>query len=147
MAIKLAGPLQWYTPHAIVGRIATVIDDAQSIAPEERSLAAIAHLSGLAGYVIPFGGILVPIIIWIVKSDSPVISSIAKQAILLNVVVFFVFIVLAILFVTVILIPLIILGWIVLGLAAIVLPVVGALKAHDGVYYQYPLVGVPPHRW
>ena len=121
-------------------------DNAPSIAPEERSIAAITHLSGLAGYIIPFGGILVPIIIWVVKSDSPVISSIAKQAILLNVVVFFVFIVLAILFITIILIPLVILGWIALGLAAIVLPIVGALKANDGMYYQYPLVGIPLRR-
>jgi len=27
------------------------------------------------------------------------------------------------------------------GLAAIVLPIVGAIKANDGVYYRYPLVG------
>ena len=59
-----------------------------SIGPEERGLAAVTHLSGLAGYIIPFGGVLVPIIIWIVKKDSEIISSIAKQAILLNFVVF-----------------------------------------------------------
>ena len=40
-----------------------------SIGPEERGLAAITHLSGLAGYIIPFGGVLVPIIIWMVKKD------------------------------------------------------------------------------
>ena len=52
-----------------------------TIAPEERTLAALTHLSGLASYVIPLGGALVPIIIWVVKSDSKVISSIAKQEI------------------------------------------------------------------
>ena len=113
-----------------------------AIAPEERGLAAAAHLSGLAGYIIPFGGVLVPIIIWIVKSDSPVISTIAKQALLLNVMVFLVAIGLALLLLTIILIPVVVVGWIVLGIAAIALPIVGALKASDGVYYRYPLVGI-----
>jgi hypothetical protein len=114
------------------------------IPPEERVLAAVAHLSGLAGYVIPLGGVIVPIIMWVVKSDSRAISSIAKQALLLNIVVWFLVAVLAVLTLTVILIPLVILGVIVLFLIAIALPVVGAIKASEGIYYRYPLVGLPP---
>lgn len=112
------------------------------IGPEERGLAAVAHLSGLAGYIIPLGGILVPIIIWIVKNDSRTISTIAKQALLLNVIVWILGIMLIIPFITVILIPVAIVGWFGLGLVAIVLPIVGAVKASDGVYYRYPLVGL-----
>ena len=112
------------------------------IGPEERGLAAVSHLSGLAGYIIPLGGILVPIIIWIVKSDSRTISTIAKQALLLNVVVWILGIALLIPFFTVILIPIAIVGWFGLGLVAVVLPIVGAVKASDGVYYRYPLVGL-----
>ena len=112
------------------------------IGPEERGLAAVAHLSGLAGYIIPLGGILVPIIIWIVKSESRTISTIAKQALLLNVIVWILGIALLIPFLTVILIPIAIVGWFGLGLVAIVLPIVGAVKASDGVYYRYPLVGL-----
>ena len=115
-----------------------------TISPEERALAAITHLSGLSGYIIPLGGIVVPIIIWMVKSESRVISTIAKQAILLNLIVFLLVIAGVILFFTVILIPLVIIGWVVLGLAAIILPIVGALKANDGVYYRYPVVGIEP---
>jgi uncharacterized Tic20 family protein len=117
---------------------------AVTIRPEERGLAAITHLSGLAGYVIPFGGVLVPIIIWLVKKDSPVISTIAKQAVLLNLVVFLLFCASAVLWITLILIPLVIVFWIVLGLAAIALPVVGAVKASEGNYYRYPVVGLVP---
>jgi uncharacterized Tic20 family protein len=112
------------------------------IVPEERGLAAVAHLSGLAGYIIPLGGLLVPIIIWIVKSDSRTISTIAKQALLLNVIVWILGIALIIPFITVILIPIAIIGWFGLGLVAIVLPIVGAVKASDGIYYRYPLVGL-----
>ena len=54
----------------------------------DRTLAALTHLSGLSGYVVPLGGAVVPIVIWAVNKESPVISSIAKQALLLNVVVY-----------------------------------------------------------
>lgn len=115
-----------------------------TIAPEERGLATLTHLSGLAGYVVPFGGVLVPIIIWMVKKDSPVISSIAKQAILLNLIVFALACAGMLLFLTILLIPFVIIGWIVLGLAAIALPIIGAIRAADGNYYRYPVVGVTP---
>ena len=117
-----------------------------TISAEERGLAVITHLSGLAGYIIPLGGVIVPIIIWAVKSDSPVISSIAKQALLLNVVVFLIFSALAVLWITIILIPLVILAWTVLGVVAIALPIVGAVKASEGTYYKYPVVGIEPVR-
>lgn len=113
----------------------------QTIAPEERTLAALTHLSGLAGYVIPLGGVIVPIIIWVVKSESRVVSGIAKQALLLNVMIFILGFFSVLLALTVILIPLLIPLWIALALAAIVLPIVGALRANDGVYYRYPVVG------
>jgi uncharacterized Tic20 family protein len=85
------------------------------IPSEERTLAALTHLSGLAGYVIPLGGVIVPIILWIVKKDSKVISSIAKQALLLNLVVFLLVAGTAMLWLTVILIPAVVLFWCLLG--------------------------------
>jgi uncharacterized Tic20 family protein len=114
------------------------------IDPSERTMAALTHLSGLAGYLIPLGGAIVPIIIMMVKSDSPVISSIAKQALLLNFVAFLIGAPIIIMMVTVILIPVAIVVSIIAGLMVITLPVVGAIKAHDGVYYVYPLVGSDP---
>ena len=116
----------------------------QVITQDDRTLAALTHLSGLSGYVIPLGGILVPIIIWAMKKDSEMIATIAKQAIILNVAVFVLVLVSAILWITIILIPLVILFWILLGIAAVVLPIVGALKANQGVFYRYPVVGSQP---
>lgn len=114
------------------------------IPAEERTLAALTHLSGLAGYVVPFGGVLVPIILWMVKSDSRIISSIAKQALLLNLVVYVCVGASFLLWLTVILIPLALAFAIALGIAAVVLPIVGAVRASDGAYYRYPVVGVSP---
>ena len=45
---------------------------------------------------------------------------------------------------TIILIPVTFLGWAVLGLIAVILPIVGAVKASDGEYYRYPVVGMGP---
>ena len=114
------------------------------IAPEDRTLAALTHLSGLAGYVIPLGGVLAPILVWILKRDHPKISAIAKQALLLNVIAFVAVGCSAMLWITVILIPLVILFWLALAAVAIVLPIVGAVKAADGKYYRYPWVGIGP---
>lgn len=115
-----------------------------TIAPEEQGLAVATHLSGLAGYIVPFGGIIVPIIIWLVKSDSPVISAIARQALILNLAVFLMLCLGFMFFVTVILIPLAIVLWLMDGLVALALPIVGAIKASQGQYYRYPLVGSIP---
>jgi uncharacterized Tic20 family protein len=114
------------------------------IAPEDRTMAALTHLSGLAGYLVPLGGVVVPIIIWMVKKDVPLIAAIARQAVILNVAVFLAICMSAILWITLILIPAVILFWCVLGLAAIALPIMGAVKANDGVYYKYPVVGANP---
>jgi uncharacterized Tic20 family protein len=114
------------------------------IEESERALAALTHLSGLAGYLIPLGGVMVPIILWIVKRDSPVISSIAKQALVLNVVVFLLVSITLPLWITLILIPVILVFWAALGLAAVALPIVGAVKAFDGAYFRYPVVGIAP---
>jgi uncharacterized protein len=115
-----------------------------TIAPEERTLAALTHLSGLSGYIIPLGGVVVPVIIWAVKSDSKVISSIAKQAVLLNFVVFVLIAATALLWLTVVLIPVVILFWVALGLAAVALPIIGAIRAFEGRYYRYPVIGITP---
>ena len=117
-------------------------DTPNAIAPSDRTLAALTHMSGLSGYIVPLGGIVVPILIWIIKKDSPTIATIAKQAIFLNVVVFLLVGVTAVLWLTLILIPAVILFWMVLWLAAIALPIIGAIKASDGTYYRYPGIGL-----
>jgi uncharacterized Tic20 family protein len=112
------------------------------IAPDERTMAALTHLSGLAGYVIPLGGAIVPIVIWMVRKDSPIISTIAKQALWLNLMFYILFGAAAILMLTVILIPFVFAFWAVLGIAAVVLPIIGAIKANQGTYYKYPVLGL-----
>ena len=37
---------------------------------EEKQWALFCHLSGLSGYIIPFGNIIIPLVIWSVKKDE-----------------------------------------------------------------------------
>jgi uncharacterized protein len=111
------------------------------IPQQEQTLAALTHLSGLSSYIVPLGGVIVPIIIWMVKKDTPVIAAIAKQAVFLNLIVFLAVALTAVLWLTIILIPAVILFWCLLGLAAIALPIIGAVKASQGLYFKYPVVG------
>lgn len=122
-----------------------------TINQNERSWAVIAHLSGLAAYIIPLGGIICPIILILGKSESPVTQAIAKQALYLNLVVWLIggpLTLLSILFwATIILIPVALvlnLVGLIFAVAAIALPIIGALKASDGIFYRYPLIGQRP---
>ena len=79
-----------------------------------------------------------------VKSESAVIVGIAKQALVLNVIVFVLGLATAVPWIAIILVPFVVLFWIALGVAALALPIVGAIKASQGDYYRYPVVGLPP---
>ena len=114
------------------------------IPPEDRGMAVMTHLSGLSGYIIPLAGVIVPTIIWIVKKEEPLISAIARQAVFLNIGIFLAFCASMILMLTLILIPAVFIFWGVLAIAAVGLPFYGALKASDGIYYRYPVVGSNP---
>lgn len=115
-----------------------------AIPVEDRTWAALAHLSGLAGYVIPLGGILAPVILMITRKENPVIHAIAKQALYLNLLCYALGIAMFLLFITVILIPVAILLSLLTGAAALGLPIAGAIMAAQGDYFAYPLVGQVP---
>ncbi|MBK7861313.1 MAG: DUF4870 domain-containing protein [Archangiaceae bacterium] len=112
-----------------------------TITPADKNLAALAHLSGLAGYVVPLGGALVPIIIMMTASSKTVVS-IARQALLLNVAAYLGALLVFGAYFTLLLIPCAALFGLLLAAAVVVLPIVGAVKALDGRYYRYPVIGV-----
>ncbi len=95
-----------------------------------------AHLSALAGYVIPFGSIIGPLVVWLMKKDEmPFVNSRGKEA--LN---FQITMVIAAL-VSVILI-LVVIGIFLLWAVAIIdliFIIVAAIQASKGVDYRYPI--------
>lgn len=106
---------------------------------DEKNLAALCHLGTFAGFIIPFGNIIVPLIIWIVKKDeSNFINDQGKEVLNFQITLSIALVVLMVLFFTFIgSIPAII-GFISVGIVDVILPIIGAIKASEGEYYRYP---------
>ena len=103
----------------------------------EKTYCMLIHFSVFAGYAVPIAGLIVPIVLWqLKKNEMPSVDAHGKMVLnfilssLLYAVVFF-----ALSFVL-IGIPLLI----ALSIACIVLPIIGGIKANDGVLWQYPLI-------
>lgn len=103
---------------------------------EERQWGMIAHLAALAGFVIPFGNLIGPLIVWQMKKDAmPFVDDQGKESLNFQITVTIAAIVCFVLFVILIgmlLLPLV-------GLAALVLTVIAAVKANAGEAYRYPV--------
>lgn len=95
------------------------------------------HLGLLAGYAIPFGGLVVPIVLWQLKKDvSPQIDQHGRMV--ASAIVAFVLYgilagILCLVLVGFVLLP-------VVGICGIVFPIIGGIKANDGESWPYPLV-------
>ncbi len=108
------------------------------ITPEERDenmWGMFCHLSAFAGYFIPFGNIIGPIIIWSIKKDEyPLVNDQGKESINFQIsMVIYVLISLVLAFVLI--------GFpLLIGLAIfnLIMIVVAALKANEGVLFRYP---------
>jgi uncharacterized Tic20 family protein len=103
---------------------------------DERQMGMFLHLSQLAGVLVPFAGIVLPIVIWQTQKDkipgmdahgkmvvnwmiSAAIYSVASIVLMLVLIGFLTF-----------------LAVIVMG---IVFPIIGAIKANNGELWEYPL--------
>ena len=103
---------------------------------EVRLWAMIAHLAGFLGYFIPvIGSLIGPLIVWQLKKDlHPFVDEQGKEALNFQITVL---IALAVSF----LLMLLVIGVFLLGIVAvgaIVLMIIAAIKAHEGVPYRYP---------
>ena len=106
-----------------------------SVSADERLWGMIAHLSALAGFIIPFGNIAGPLIVWMIKKDAmPFVDDQGKESLNFQITVTIAAIVAAVLIVFLI-------GFLLLpavGLAALVFTVIAGIKANEGVAYRYP---------
>ena len=102
---------------------------------EARRWAMFTHLSALAGFIIPFGNIIGPLIMWQAKKDDPFVNSQGKEALNFQITVTiaaFVCFLLTFILIGLLLLP-------VLGIVALVFIIIAAIRANDGEDYQYPL--------
>ena len=114
---------------------------------EERQWAMFAHLSALLGGLLTsgwagsIGCFIGPLIIWLAKKDSmPFVNDQAREALNFNITVGLVFLGLFLLSILtlglglVLTVPLMI----IVGIAWLVLTILAAIKANEGVAYRYP---------
>lgn len=103
---------------------------------QTRQWAMMLHLSVFAAYIAPLAGIVVPVVIWQIKKDAlPAIDAHGRVVVnwILSTLVYVLLGV--VLTVVVIGIPLLL----ALGVATVAFPIIGAIKANDGVLWKYPL--------
>lgn len=121
--------------------------DTSDIPAQERTWAMVAHLSALLGALISsshgggFACFLGPLIIWLIKKDSmPFVNDQAKEALNFNISVAIATLALWVLSAITFGIGLIIAipMWIVIGVGWLVLTIMAAVKANEGVRYRYP---------
>jgi uncharacterized Tic20 family protein len=107
-----------------------------STTKDERTWAMLCHLSTLAGFVIPFGNIVGPLVMWTIKKDEfPLVEDQGKEALNFQISMTIYIIAAVILIFLLVGIPLLI-G---LGLFDLIVTVIAAINANDGVKYRYPL--------
>ena len=103
---------------------------------EERGQAMACHLLALIGFIIPFGNLIGPLVMWIVKKDeSAFVDDQGKEAVNFNITMMiagFVCFLLTFVLIGVILLP-------ILGIFWLVVTIIAGLKANEGVAYRYPL--------
>ncbi len=102
---------------------------------ETRQWAMFIHFSILAGWVVPIGGLIVPILLWQIKKDE--LPGIVPHAhVVLNWIVTSLVYALICFILTFVLIG--VLGFMALALATLIFAIVGGLKANEGTVWEYP---------
>jgi uncharacterized Tic20 family protein len=112
------------------------MSDNPQVSKEELNWAMYCHLAALAGFVVPLGNVLGPLIVWLIKKDTmPLVDQQGKEALNFQITVLIACIVSALLIVVVI-------GFLLLlivGIGALVLTIMAAVKVSNGqLDYKYP---------
>ena len=102
---------------------------------DDRTWGMLAHLSALAGFIVPVvGNIVGPLIVWLSKKDQPFVADQGKESLnfqLTMVIIAFVTALTICIGIGIFLLPLV-------GLVALIFEIVAAVQANQGVAYRYP---------
>ena len=104
---------------------------------EERTMAMVCHLLAFAGLAFPFGNIIGPLVIWVIKKDQmPLVADQGKESLNFQIaltIYLFIAGVLCFAFIGFLILP-------VLGIFGVVMTIIAAVKASEGVTYRYPFI-------
>ena len=104
--------------------------------PQERTMGMLCHLLALCGLVIPFGNILGPLVLWLVKKEGmPFVDDQGKESLNFQISI-------AIYGVGAFLLSFVVIGIplaIALGVFWLVMVIIATVAANNGERYRYPL--------
>jgi uncharacterized Tic20 family protein len=102
---------------------------------DERTWGMVAHLAALAFFILPFGNIIGPLVVWLAKRDhSAFVAMHAKEALNFNIT----FLIGGLVCLVLLAFSIGILFGAVLFVFWLVLTIIAALKANEGAAYRYP---------
>jgi len=111
-------------------------DAPQTASSQARTWEMLCHLSALAGFFIPFGNLLGPLIVWLIKKNEiPSVDAHGKESLNFQISILIYAIVSGIL-------VLVLIGFVLLiavGIFSLVCIIIASIKASNGVPYRYPL--------
>jgi len=105
-------------------------------AQQEKTLAMLCHLGALAGIIVPFGNIIVPLVIWLIKkNESALIDQNGKEALNFQITLSIAAFISMLLMVVVIGVLLLF----VVGIYGIVMIIIAGVKVNKGEEFKYPI--------
>ena len=103
---------------------------------DENTLGIVCHLLGFAGMAFPFGNIIGPLVLWLIKrAESPYLDACGKEVLNFQIswsIYGLAAALLCFVFIGILILP-------VLGVAWLVFVILGSIKASEGKLYRYPL--------
>jgi uncharacterized protein len=107
----------------------------ETLSKDERMWGMLCHLTAFSGYLVPFGNVLGPLIVWMIKKDEmPFVDDQGRESLNFQLTMLIAVIVSAIL-------VFVFIGFLLLGVLVIfqiIVIIMAAIKANDGVKYRYP---------
>ena len=103
---------------------------------DEKTFCMLMHLSQFADFILPFAGVVLPIVMWATNKDQSSMIDLHGKNILNFIISWWIY-----LFASVILCLILIglLGVLALVVVVFVFPIIAAVKASNGEYWPYPL--------
>lgn len=106
------------------------------LSSEEKNWAMLCHLGALAGFVIPFGNVFVPLALWLLKKDSSrFIEAHGKEVVNFQITLTGIMALCTVMY-------FVLIGFmfhIVFVLFGVVVTALGAIRAQNGESYRYPM--------
>ena len=127
-------PVDPYVPPAVSGM--NFEESAGGFRAEQRTMGMLCHLLAFSGYVIPFGHLIGPLVMWLVKKDeSAFVDANGKESLNFQITLTIATVVsgiLCLLRIGFLLLPVVFVG-------GIVLTIIASIKANEGKVYRYPV--------